>query len=245
MTYEILSSFSMHDYHEYCQTLNKRDTLTLEEFGNSNMGVTHFVDIQNCFVDNVFNPNHVLDYFTWYSDLSCLDLPKKVLELVRADLPFWTHVSAVVLPLKPIDITDWLAAMENPLQPCDELFLFMLNHLHLWHMVIFTKTHPWSTICMCESMDDDQLYAESNIHYVYLGQDVYGEMKEKPVLHIPSSASAPASQFEVSTVAPILPEPIMVFPATDSQNGEQLNNDKKAKQNDQIQQKDNQSKKVP
>ena len=238
MAYEILSSFSMCDYHEYCRTLNERDAMTLEEFDNSNMGVTHFVDIQNCFVDNVFNPNHVLDYFTWYSNLSCLDLHKKVLELVTADLPFWTHVSAVVLPLKPIDITDWLAAMENPLQLCDKLFLFMLNCLHLRHTVVFIKTRPWSTICTCESMDDDQLYAESDLHLVYLGQDVYGEMKEKPVLHVTSSASASASQFEVSTVAPILPEPIMVFPATDSQNDEQLNNNEKAILNDQLQQKD-------
>ena len=111
----------------------------------------------------MFNPNHVdlLYYFTQYSDLSCLDLCKIVLELVKADLPFCTHVSAVVLPLKPINITEWLAAMKNPLQPCDKLFLFMLNCLHLRHRVVFTKTHPWSTICTCESMDDDQLYAVS------------------------------------------------------------------------------------
>ena len=64
MAYEMLSSFSMRDYFEYCRMLNERDALTLEEFDNSNMGVTHFVDIRNCFVDNIFNPNHVLDYFT-------------------------------------------------------------------------------------------------------------------------------------------------------------------------------------
>ena len=64
MAYEILSNFSMRDYREYCRTLNERDAMTLEEFGNLNMGVTHYVDIRSCFVDNVFNPNHVLDYFT-------------------------------------------------------------------------------------------------------------------------------------------------------------------------------------
>ena len=31
-------------------------------------------------------------------------------------------------------------------------------------------------------MSDDQLYAESDLHLVYLGQDVYGELREKPVL---------------------------------------------------------------
>ena len=73
--------------------------------------------------------------------------------------------------------------MENPLQPCDELFLFMLNWLHLRHTVVFTKTCPWSTIHTCESMSDDQPFAESDLKLVYLRQDIYGELKEKPVLY--------------------------------------------------------------
>ena len=106
----------------------------------------------------------------------------KVLNLVKADLPYWTHISAVVLPLRPMDLDSWITDMENPLQACDELLLFMLNHLHLCHTVVFTKTCPWSTICTCESMSDDQLYTESDLHLVYFGQDVYGESREKPVL---------------------------------------------------------------
>ena len=74
IAYEILSSFSMRDYHEYCRTLNERDALTLEEFGDSPMAVTHYVDIRSCFVDNVFNLNHVLDYFTRFNDLTCFEL---------------------------------------------------------------------------------------------------------------------------------------------------------------------------
>ena len=71
------------------ELLNERDAVTLEEFGNSNLGVTHYIDIRNCFVENVFNPNHVLDYFTRFNDLTCFDLHKKVIDLVKEDCPFW------------------------------------------------------------------------------------------------------------------------------------------------------------
>ena len=74
IAYEILSSFSMRDYCEYCRTLNECDALTLEEFGNSPIAITHYVNICNCFIDNVFNPNHVLDYFTQFNDLTCFEL---------------------------------------------------------------------------------------------------------------------------------------------------------------------------
>ena len=98
ISYEILSSFSMRDYREYCRTLNEHHALTLEEFSNLPIATRHFVDIHYCFVENVFNPNHMLDYFTRFSDLTCLDLRKKVIELVKTDIPFWSHISAVVLP---------------------------------------------------------------------------------------------------------------------------------------------------
>ena len=101
--------------------------MTLEEFGNTELAITHYVDICNCFIENIFNPNHVLDYFTCFSNLTCFELCKKAMDLVKDDRPFWTHVSAVVLPLKPTTLDEWISYMENPLQACDELFLFMLN----------------------------------------------------------------------------------------------------------------------
>ena len=121
---------------------------------------------------------------------------QKVIDLVKADLPYWTHVSAVVLPLRPMNLDSWILDMENPLQACDELFLFMLNRLHLRHTVVYTKTRPWSTICTCESMSDDQLYAKSDLLLVYLGQDVYGELKEKPVLYKQPNVQAMSIQEE-------------------------------------------------
>ena len=73
----------MIDYHEYCRTLNERDALMLEEFSNTELSITHYIDIQNCFIENIFNPNHVLDYFTHFNDLTCFELCKKAIELVK------------------------------------------------------------------------------------------------------------------------------------------------------------------
>ena len=107
----------------------------------------------------------------------------------------------------------------------------MLNHLHLRHTVVFTKTRPWSTICTCESMNDNQLYAESDLHLVYLGHDVYIKMKEKPMVHVTTSASVSTSVVlpKSTTTTPILPEP-KPAPCAALQNEGTLKKDKKANQ---------------
>ena len=152
-----------------------------------------------------------MDYFTHFNDLTYFDLHNKVIDLVKADHAFWIHVAAVVLPLRPIEFDDWLTLMENPLQSCDELFLFMLNCLHLCHMVVFTGTQLWSTICTCKSTSDDQLYAESDLHLVYLRQDVYRELKEKPLLYSQATNSTVASESDNSR-EPQLSTPSLQIP---------------------------------
>ena len=108
----------------------------------------------------------------------------------------------------------------------------MITWLHLRHTVVFTKTHPWSTICTCELMDNDQLYAESDLHLVYLGQDVYGEMREKPVLHnLPSIPVLPTHD-GVSSVPPETLEPNIDPSTDDHQNDNQESSDEKGKHND-------------
>ena len=121
---------------------------------------------------------------------------------MKVDIPHWTHVSAVVLPLRSTNLDSWISDMENPLQACDELFLFMFSRLHLHHTVVYTKTHPWLTICTCESISDDQLYAENDLHLVYLGQDVYGELKEKQVLYKQPNVPAVPIQEEHVSITP-------------------------------------------
>ena len=129
-----------------------------------------------CFVDNVFNPCHVLDYFTQYSGLNCHELRKQVLDLVKADRDHWVHVVSIVLPLRPQNFDEWLVSMEDPTTACDKFFLFILSRMYYWHTIVYMIKRSWTTLCVYGYMSEEEVHAACDLHLIYLGQDVYGQL---------------------------------------------------------------------
>ena len=137
----------------------------------------HWLDVRWCFINGRFNPNHVLEIFTKYSDMETDDLRECVLDLVEQDTKYWMHVSSVVLLMKAIDFKTWLSMMRVTICAVDELMLFILCKIHDRHAMVFTDSKLWSTIEEGHQLSLDELYNISDIHLLYLGQDMYGELK--------------------------------------------------------------------
>ena len=66
--------------------------------------------------------------------------------------------------------------MENLLTPCDELFVFALSKAHYCHTIVYNHKRAWCTIQCFEHLSEEALHAACNLHLIYLGQDVYGEV---------------------------------------------------------------------
>ena len=98
---ELFSNLGIYDYRDYCACIVERDAVRMCDYHSLSISDTHFIDLRYCFVDNVFNPSHVLDYFAQYSGKDCNELHKQAIDLVKADKEHWIHVASVVLPLRP------------------------------------------------------------------------------------------------------------------------------------------------
>ena len=94
----------------------------MQDYHSLAISNSHYIDLRYCFVDNVFNPCQVLDYFAQCSGLNCHELRKQVLDLVKEDRDHWVHVASIVLPLRPQNFDEWLVSMENLTTACDEFF---------------------------------------------------------------------------------------------------------------------------
>ena len=173
---EIFSQIKRFEYRIYCQAMIERDAVRMDEFTQFVLSATHYIDIRHCFVDGVFNPSHVLDYFTRYSGLDCNELRHQIIDIIREDRDKWIHTASVVLPLRPQGFDDWLMNMENLLTPCDELFVFALSKAHYRHTIVYNHKRAWCTIQCFEHLIEEALHAACNLHLIYLGQDVYGEV---------------------------------------------------------------------
>ena len=68
---ELFSRLKVHDYNEYCPCIIKRDAVKMWDYHSLAISNSHYIDLKYCFVDNVLNLCHVLDYFAQYSGLNC------------------------------------------------------------------------------------------------------------------------------------------------------------------------------
>ena len=174
----------------------------MDEFNKLTISENHYIGIRHCFVEGVFNPLQVLDYFSRYSGLNCLELRKQILDIMKQDRDHWVHISSVVLPLRPQGFDEWMSYMENPLNPCDELFLFALRKTHFHHTVVYNHKRAWCTVQSFEYLTADELHAACDLHLIYLGQDVYGEIL--PLIEIPKSLQSFEAGFHEKVPSPEL-----------------------------------------
>ena len=174
-----LKNFS---YRQYCQALTERDAVQLADFTKLSISEHHDIELRYCFTDGVFNPSHVIDYFARYTDKNCDELRDLVIKNAKHKREHWVNVASIVLSLKPLEFDSWCDIMSDRRNACDELFLFMLCEIHNRHAAVFTSNRTWSTVKTDVPMTEDQVYAACDLHLVYLGQDVYGELMLKSIL---------------------------------------------------------------
>ena len=188
----LISQLKNFSYRQYCQALTERDAVQLDDFKKLSISEHHDIELWYCFKNGVFNPSHVIDYFARYTDKNCNELRELVIKCAKQKREHCLNVASIVLPLKPLGFDDWCDIMSDCRNACDELFLFMLCELHNRHAVVFMSNQSWSMVQTDEPMTEDQIYAACDLHLIFLGQDVYGELMLKPTVNIPfipSSAS--------------------------------------------------------
>ena len=66
--------------------------------------------------------------------------------------------------------------MEDLTTACDEFFLFILSRMHYRHTVVYMMKRSWTTLCVYGYMSAEEIHVVCNLHVIYLGQDVYGQL---------------------------------------------------------------------
>ena len=194
---KLFSKLRVCDYRDYCTCIVECDVVRMCDYHKLPISNTHYIDLRYCFVENVFNPSHVLDYFAQYSGLDCNELCMQALDLVKADREHWVHMASVVLPLRPQNFDEWLTAMSNNATACDEFFFFALSQLHYRHTIVYTMKRSWTTLCAPGTMSDEELHAVCDLHLIYLGQDVYGLLQ--PTMSLPPQVNPCSIVHDVMT----------------------------------------------
>ncbi|MCG8625011.1 MAG: hypothetical protein MJE68_23800, partial [Proteobacteria bacterium] len=198
---EILSLFSQYNYKEYVQCLNDRDAVSIQYFERTVLGKSFWIDRRNCLKNNRLNENHILEIFGRYSGKDPDQLRAEVMTIIDEDVKLWQHTGTVYLHMNFLLFEEWRKMMALPTQPCDELMIFILSRIHCRHTVVYTRNRSWSTVSSPDPLDEQELHSICDLHLVYLGNNMFGELKRLPMQPAPKSKLPPLPIIKCKTKA--------------------------------------------
>ena len=81
--------------------------------------------------------------------------------------------------LKCNNIDMWIKSMKNQSTFGDKLMLFALARTFQRHVVVYGRNRCWCTIGTDEPINGDRLLEVCQVHLVYIGENMYGELRRK------------------------------------------------------------------
>ena len=184
---EMLNLLLTHEYREYARNLSNRDAVNLCAFEITDIGKEYWVDTCNCYVKGHRNPDHLFDIFARFSDDTAEMVQAKTVAYIKQEPDRWEHTGRVVLDMNFIQLEKWLEIMEMSTACGDELMLFALNVLYCRRTVVYTENRVWTTVndASNNNLDLSELHDICDVHLVFLGNYIFGELKRKPMLSAP------------------------------------------------------------
>ena len=73
----------------------------------------------------------------------------------------------------------WMDYMSEPKNSADELAIFALSYMYSHHTIVYTHKATWTTMLVMANMCEDDVHNLCKTHLVFLGNGMYGELKEK------------------------------------------------------------------
>ena len=157
-----------------------RDAVDSETFDSMAISTTHWIDVCNSYNGILINAEYLYEIFGAFSSKDSVTVRASIIKLIRAEYEFYASVGCVVLGIRGCNLDEWLEEMETPETIPDELMLYALSRAYNRHTLVFFKHRIWTTIEITEPMDEMALMSACNLHLVYDGEGVYGELKIKP-----------------------------------------------------------------
>ena len=149
---------------------------------------------------------------------------------INAEREFYSHIGCLHFKELKLSIKEWLNLMRSGSVFADKLMLYALAHTYQQHVVVFTSMRCWSTVGFDEPITGACLLEICEVHLLYIGQHMYGDLKlcpfvpikghaitEAPTIYIPSNDEDSKSTEAIDLSKK--PESAVLIPETTDTNG--------------------------
>ena len=111
-------------------------------------------------------------------DLNATELKETLIDWMCDKQTELGNCMAIALNQSKLSFAEWLqkVTLNENFVP-DDLTIYCLSRFLNVHTLVYTKDFCWSTLLKQFKMDEDELYSKSDIKLVYVGHDMYVELK--------------------------------------------------------------------
>ena len=204
-------NYIIHDEFSDCvSVIEPGDGLTLTEFENSDLSNDLVLDRSHMFTDdNIYDGSHLFKLFGSFCDRTEGEIRSMVITEADTAIDFYANACKVALWGHRKSMQEWISFMSHTGVRGDNICIFILGVLFQRHIMVVTRTLPWSTVNTNCLQPTVSLYSHCTTHLLHLGNNLFGLLKPKPnfihgeqqltfplSVNVPEAKRLPASPIE-------------------------------------------------
>ena len=142
--------------------------------------MTYWIDRRNSYKERRRHSNFIFDLFGAFSNETGVEVRRDILNRINMERELYASVGHIVLAMRGCDLDTWCEEMSDENQFPDELLIYTLSHTYNHHTLVMCKNQYWSTVESNDVLSEAELFKACHVHLIYLGNGVFGELKQRP-----------------------------------------------------------------
>ena len=212
MLQELYSAINPYEYSDYINLIIPRDSMSLSEFQNSLLRDRYWVDTHHCLDKDGVKEDMLFKLFGNFSDDNSITVRANMISEVKNHLEWYECAAFILNIMKQSSMETWLNIMKYEGIKGDEISIHALSRIYKRHVVVYTKSRPWTTVKLSDDITENMLSDICDIQLLYMGNSVFAELKQKPYSVTPARAFATDPLAQISAMKrsanPAIPVPL-------------------------------------
>ena len=176
---ELLNIISPYNYIHQIALLSRNDIILQSNFHKTKLSNDYCLGTRRCYRYGKRNLDQLFELFSTFNNSDASELREEMCDRVKDEKKLYDSVGHVPVRLKCNNIDTWIKSMCNHEMFADELMLFAMARTFQHHMVVYGKLRCWSTIGTDAPIDGDRLLDISQVHLVYIGENMFAKLRRK------------------------------------------------------------------
>ena len=178
----VLNYIIQEEFSTCISPITSGDALTMREFNEGELSSDFKVDMSHMYLkdSDMYDGNHVFGLFGSYCGKDADEIRSLVITEAELATEYYASVCKLALSKYHQDMDSWIHLMKNPGVQADEIALLILGIVFQRHIMVVTRSLPWSMVNTDCLQPVVSLYSHCSIHLLHLGNNLYAVLNRKP-----------------------------------------------------------------